>query len=82
MMPDFPIPDPGPFGWATLGAIVLKAIDLVLKARQVDTPEDRRTDAVLGDAAASPAEIRENPRSRSARIRWSERLAGPITEAA
>ena len=57
-MPDFPIPDPGPFGWATLGAIVLKAIDLVLKARQVDTPEDRRTDAVLGDAAAIRAELR------------------------
>ena len=33
MMPDFPIPDPGPFGWATLGAIVLKAIDLGLYAR-------------------------------------------------
>lgn len=58
MMPDFPIPDPGPFGWATLGAILLKAIDLFLKARQVDTPEDRRTDAVMGDAAAIRAELR------------------------
>ena len=67
-MPDIPIPDPGPFGWATLGAILLKAVDLFLKARSTDTPEDRRTDAVLGDAAAIRAELRSAESSLRAEL--------------
>lgn len=50
--------DPGPFGWATLGAIILKAADLILKWRSTETPVDRRTADVLDDATAIRSELR------------------------
>jgi chromosome segregation ATPase len=57
-MTDLPIPDPGPIGWATLGAIILKAVDLVLKWRSTETPFDRRAGAVLDDSTAIRSELR------------------------
>ncbi|MCE9636947.1 MAG: 16S rRNA (cytosine(1402)-N(4))-methyltransferase RsmH [Planctomycetes bacterium] len=37
---------------------------------------------VLGDVAPTQDEVRSNPRSRSARLRWAERLDAPLGEAA
>ena len=37
---------------------------------------------VLGDTGPAHDEIRQNPRARSARLRWAERLTGPLPEAA
>lgn len=65
-----------------IGVISFHRLEDRAVKRFFEAGEMRGALRVLGDAAASPAEIRENPRSRSARIRWSERLAGPITEAA
>jgi 16S rRNA (cytosine1402-N4)-methyltransferase len=50
--------------------------------RFLETGAERGALRVLGDATAGPAEVRTNPRARSARLRWAERLAAPLPEAA